>query len=130
MKTLPVSNKEYGLRIEEGEPGQVVLFISGRIALEDMKSFLSEAKSILEDRAFRKLDVNLGEVSYLDSAGTLALFQIEEEYAARSVPVTYHDVNNEIKGILNLLNRKAHDIPPLVQRKAPNIVEQAGESTR
>ena len=108
----------------------MVLFISGRIALDDMKSFLSEAKNILEDRAFSKLDVNLGEVSYLDSAGTLALFQIEKEYAARSIPVTYHDVNNEIKGILHLLNQKAHDIPPLVQRKTPNIFEQAGESTR
>jgi len=130
MKTLPIHNKEYGLRIEEREPGHVVLFISGRIALEDMKSFLSEAKNILENKAFRKLDVNLGKVTYLDSAGTLALFQMEEDYAGRSIPVTYHDVTDEIKGILHLLNQKAHDIPPLVQRKTPNIFEQAGESTR
>jgi len=130
MKTLPIHNKEYGLRIEEREPGHVVLFISGRIALEDMKSFLSEAKNILENKAFRKLDVNLGKVTYLDSAGTLALFQLEEDYAGRSIPVTYHDVTDEIKGILHLLNQKAHDIPPLVQRKTPNIFEQAGESTR
>ena len=130
MKTLPIHNKEYGLRIEEREPGHVVLFISGRIALEDMKSFLSEAKNILENKAFRKLDVNLGKVTYLDSAGTLALFQMEEDYAGRSIPVTYHDVTDEIKGILHLLNQKAHDIPPLVQMKTPNIFEQAGESTR
>lgn len=130
MKTLPIHNKEYGLRIEEREPGHVVLFISGRIALEDMRSFLSEAKNILENKAFRKLDVNLGKVTYLDSAGTLALFQMEEDYAGRSIPVTYHDVTDEIKGILHLLNQKAHDIPPLVQRKTPNIFEQAGESTR
>jgi phospholipid/cholesterol/gamma-HCH transport system permease protein len=130
MKTLPIHNKEYGLRIEEREPGHVVLFISGRIDLEDMKSFLSEAKNILENKAFRKLDVNLGKVTYLDSAGTLALFQMEEDYAGRSIPVTYHDVTDEIKGILHLLNQKAHDIPPLVQRKTPNIFEQAGESTR
>jgi phospholipid/cholesterol/gamma-HCH transport system permease protein len=130
MKTLPIHNKEYGLRIEEREPGHVVLFISGRIALEDMRSFLSEAKNILENKAFRKLDVNLGKVTYLDSAGTLALFQMEEDYAGRSIPVTYHDVTDEIKGILHLLNQKAHDIPPLVQGKTPNIFEQAGESTR
>ena len=130
MKTLPGHNKEYGLRIEEREPGRVILFISGRIALENMKSFLSEAKNILKNEDFRKLDVILGEVSYLDSAGTLALFQMEEDYAGRSIPFAYHDVTDEIKGILHLLNQKAHHIPPLVQRKTPNIIEQAGETTR
>ncbi|MEN6320011.1 MAG: ABC transporter permease [Syntrophaceae bacterium] len=130
MKTLSVHNKEYSLRIEEGEPGHVVLFISGRIALDDMKDFLIEAKNILDNHVFKKLDINLGGVSYLDSAGTLALFQLEEDYAGQSISVTYHDVTDEIKGILYLLNQKAHDVPPLVQRKTPNIFEQAGESTR
>jgi phospholipid/cholesterol/gamma-HCH transport system permease protein len=131
MIASPVQKKEYGLRIAEREPGDVILFVSGRIAIDELNQFMTETKSILRNRTMQKLEVNLGGVTYLDSAGALALFQIEEEHATRSVPVTFHDVTDEIKGIFNLLDRKAHEIPPLVpKRKVPNILEQIGETTR
>jgi phospholipid/cholesterol/gamma-HCH transport system permease protein len=131
MIAPPVQKKEYSLRIEEREPGDVILFISGRIAIDELNQFMTDAKSILGNKTMQKLEVKLGGVTYLDSAGALALFQLEEEHAARSIPVTFHDVTDEIKGILNLLDRKAHQIPPLVpKRKTPNILEQIGETTR
>jgi phospholipid/cholesterol/gamma-HCH transport system permease protein len=131
MKAPPVVNKTYILRIEEQAPGDVNLFILGRIALDDLNHFVADVGGILENRAIRKLDVNLGGVTYLDSAGTLALFNLEEQGASRSIPVTFHDVTDEIKGILNLLDQKAHHRPPLSQpKKSPNIMEQVGEGSR
>ena len=130
MKAPPVKKKEYDLRIEEPEPGDVILFITGRIALDDLNDFISDARSILKI-TLKKLMVDIAGVTYLDSAGTLALFQLEEEQTARSASVTFHGVTDKVKGILNLLDKKAHHIPPLVpERKPPNILEQMGEATR
>jgi len=131
MIAPPVQKKEFSLRMEEREPGDMILFIFGRIAIDELNQFTAEVKSILDNKTLQKLEVNLGGVTYLDSAGALALFQIEEGHATRSVPVTFHDVTDEIKGILNLLDQKAHQIPPLApMRKAPNILEQVGEAAR
>jgi phospholipid/cholesterol/gamma-HCH transport system permease protein len=131
MIAPPVQKKEFSFRMEEREPRDMILFISGRIAIDELNQFMTEVKSILANKPVQKLEINLGGVTYLDSAGALALFRIEEENVTRSVPVTFHDVTDEIKGILNLLDRKAHQIPPLVPtRKAPNILEQVGEAAR
>lgn len=131
MKVPPVKKKEYNLRIEEKEPGDVTLFVSGRIALSGLNDFTSDARSILLNEPVKKLTVDMAGVTYLDSAGTLALFQVEEEQAARSASVTFHGISDEFKGILNLLDKKAHHIPPLVpERKEPNILQQMGEAAR
>lgn len=131
MEVPPVKNKEYNLRIEEKEPGDVTLFVSGRIALSGLNDFTSDARGILLNEPVKKLTVDMAGVTYLDSAGTLALFQVEEEQAARSASVTFHGISDEFKGILNLLDKKAHHIPPLVpERKEPNILEQMGEAAR
>jgi len=109
----------------------MILFISGRIAIDELNQFEAEVKNILDNKTIQKLEINLGDVTYLDSAGALALFQLEEKSATRSVPVTFHDITDEIKGILNLLNQKSHLIPPPVPtRKEPNILEQVGETAR
>lgn len=131
MKASSVHIKVYSLRIEEPESGYVVLFISGRISLEELNSFLTDARGILENKSPRKLDINLGGITYLDSAGTLALYQLEEEYTARSIAVTLLGAADRIKGILNLFNQKAHHIQPLVpERKKSHLLEQIGEGAR
>ena len=131
MEAPPVKKKEYALRIEDREPGDVILFVSGRIALDDLNDFISDARSILQNKPLKKLIVDIAGVTYLDSAGTLALFQLEEEQTARSASVTFHGVTDNVKGILNLLDKKAHHIQPLVpERKPPNILERMGEGTR
>lgn len=131
MKVPSSKKKEYDLRIEEKGPGDVVLFVSGRIALDDLNNFISDARSILLNKPAKKLMVDIAGVKYLDSAGTLALFQLEEEQTARSASVAFHGVSDELKGILNLLDKKAHHAPPPVQeRKQPNILEQMGEAAR
>ena len=48
MEAPPVKKKEYDLRIEEREPEYVILFVSGRIALDDLNDFISDARSILQ----------------------------------------------------------------------------------
>ena len=131
MKVPLASDKKYKLRIEEREPGYVVLFISGRIALNELNDFMSDVRSILKNRVTKKLDINLGGITYLDSAGTLALYQLEEEYASQSINVTFQDVAGQITGIMKLLNEKVYQVPPLISGgEKINIMEQIGEATR
>ena len=91
---------------------------------------MSDVGSILKNRFTKKLDLNLGGITYLDSAGTLALYQIEEEYTSQSINVTFQDVAGQITGIIKLLNEKVSQVPPLISRdKKINILEQIGEAT-
>ena len=131
MVVRPVRGKEFSLRVEERGQGDLILFISGRISIDELNQFVAEVEGILNDKAIRNLEINLGKVTYLDSAGALSLFQLEEEYKARSVAVAIQNVTDEIKGILNLLDQKTHRAPLLpTARKAPNILEQVGEAAR
>ena len=131
MKASSARTKEYSLRIEEREPVEIAVFISGRLSLAEFSNFLADVRSLLRDRSPGKLALNLGGITYLDSAGTLALYQLEEEYTARSVPVIFQDVTSRIEGILNLLNHKAHHIPPLMpEQRALHILEQIGGASR
>lgn len=128
MKEPPHHDKKYSIRIEERDPGHVVLFITGRISLDDLNNFMSDTQGIINNKLPITLDINLGGVTYLDSAGTLALLKLQEEYAARSIPVTISDVTDQIKDIVNLLTQKSHTLPSLVpERKKPTILEQVGE---
>ncbi len=130
MATSPVQEREYGLRFEEVEPDSAVLFVSGRVNLEELNPFLSDTGSLLAHKSFQRLDINLGGVTSLDSAGTMALLQLEEEYRARSVAVAFQDVTEQIKGILDLLNQKANHIAPLaVQRGKTPLLERIGEAS-
>ena len=131
MKTSSDHAKEYSLRIEEQVPGDIVVFISDRLSLHEFNDLLSDARSILKNRSPQKLTLNLGGITYLDSAGTLALYQLEEEYTALSVPVILQGASTRIEGILNLLNQKAHHIPSLnPERKSIHLLEQIGGATR
>ena len=129
--TVPLdADKKYKLRVEEREPGYVVLFISGRIALNELNDFMADVRSILKNRVTKQLDINLGGITYLDSAGTLALYQLEEKYTSQSVNVTFQDVGSQITGIMKLLNEKVYQVPPLISGgEKINIMEQLGEAT-
>jgi phospholipid/cholesterol/gamma-HCH transport system permease protein len=123
-------SKGLGIRIQSGKEGEVTLSPSGRIETENLHFFLSEAESILIEKAPKKLRVDLSEIDYLDSAGALGLIQLEDKTKARSVPIEFVNVTDEAKRIMGLIDRKSLTVKPLAsEKRSGNLIEQVGDGT-
>ena len=100
-----------------GDKGKHVTFtVSGRVALDNLESFISETQARLQEMIPAGLTVDLAGVEYLDSAGALALIQLESEARARAVPFAFANLTEEARGILDLIDPKTW--PP--RRSSPS----------
>lgn len=131
MSEVRTRQREYRLRATGPEKGELLLSVSGRVSLDDLDCFLADMKKILEKTAPSRMVVDLSGVTYLDSAGALALHQLEQDLHDRSIPVFFLNMADKIKGILGLINRKVISTPSLVpERRSENIIERIGEESR
>ncbi len=120
------SQKTYNIHVQGQKAGEVFLFLSGRIEVNNLRLFASEADSLMDQMTPRRLLVDLSNVEYLDSAGALGLLQLESRAEARSIPFQFDHVTEEAKRIMGLINRKALTMKPLVSEKKSNVIEQIG----
>lgn len=114
-----------------GEKGKsVTLVISGRLALDNLHAFNSEVQTLLQKMIPAALTVDLAGLNYLDSAGALALIELENQARSRSITYELVNLTNKARGILDLIDTKALTIPPLItERKTGNILERVGDET-
>jgi phospholipid/cholesterol/gamma-HCH transport system permease protein len=115
-----------------GDRGKQVTFtVSGRIALDNLESFIVETQSHLQEMIPASLTVDLAGVEFLDSAGALALIELESNARGRSVTFEFANLTGKARGIMGLIDPKALAIPPLISdRQTGNILERIGEATR
>ncbi|MGZ3557997.1 MAG: MlaE family lipid ABC transporter permease subunit [Thermodesulfobacteriota bacterium] len=121
--------KNYTIRVQGERAGEVLLFLSGRIEVENLHLFASEADALMTQMTPRKLLVDLSNVEYLDSAGALGLLQLEDRAKARSIPFQFDHMTEEAKRIMGLINPKALTMKPLVSEEKSNIIEQIGDGS-
>jgi phospholipid/cholesterol/gamma-HCH transport system permease protein len=114
-----------------GEPGRKVSFIiSGRIALENLDTFRAQLHRQLDDLNPADLEVDLSGVAYLDSAGALALIQLESESRARSLPCRFLNLPEEAARIMDLIDRESLTQAPLIaEKRSGGLLEQVGEAS-
>ena len=122
---------QYSLQLT-GEKGKEVTFsLSGRIALENLKSLDSELKARLQEMAPARLIVDLSQVEYLDSAGALELLNLEQEAHSRSIDFQFANLPEAARGIMELLDREDLATPPLIaDRDEGHLLEELGEASR
>jgi phospholipid/cholesterol/gamma-HCH transport system permease protein len=115
-----------------GDKGKQVTFtVSGRIALDNLESFIVETQDHLQEMIPASLTVDLAGVEFLDSAGALALMELESNARGRSVTFEFANLTGKARGIMGLIDPKALAIPPLISdRQTGNILERIGEATR
>ena len=64
------SQKNWAIYVQEKKEQEVTLSLSGRLETGNLTAFLSEAKTLLKERAPpQKIVVDLSKVEFLDSAG-------------------------------------------------------------
>ena len=114
-----------------GDKGKDVTFtVSGRVALDNLESFISETQTRLQEMIPARLTVDLAGVEFLDSAGAVALIELESNARGRSVTFEFANLTDKARGIMDLIDPKALVTPPLISdRQTGNIVERLGETT-
>ena len=114
-----------------GDKGKHVTFtVSGRVALDNLDSFISKTQARLGEMVPARLTVDLAGVEYLDSAGALALIELESNARGRSVTFEFANLTDKARGIMGLIDPQALVTPPLISdRRTGNIVERMGEVT-
>ncbi len=114
-----------------GDKGQQVTFtVSGRIALDNLESFITETQARLQEMIPASLTVDLAGVEFLDSAGALALMELESNARGRSVTFAFANLTDKARGIMGLIDPKALATPPLISdRPTGNFLERLGETT-
>jgi phospholipid/cholesterol/gamma-HCH transport system permease protein len=116
----------------KGDKGKRVSFVvSGRVALDNLQAFASEVRSRLGEMTPAALTVDLAGVEYLDSAGALALMELEREARGRSMTFEFVNLTDKARGIMGLIDPRVMTIPPLItERRRGNLLELVGEETR
>ncbi len=115
-----------------GEKGkEVILFLAGRIALENLRSLNAEVNARFKEMAPARLIIDLSQVEYLDSAGALALLKLKQDAHSRSVGFQFANLPETARGIMELLDREDLAMPPLISgRDEAGLVDQLGAAGR
>jgi phospholipid/cholesterol/gamma-HCH transport system permease protein len=121
----------YRLSVEGKTGEEATIRLAGRLALEDLKPLMADLQEILGHVKPRRLSVDLAGVDYLDSAGALALIELQNRASALSIPVDLLNVSEKDHGLLSLIDREVLQRPPLRPEvvQAP-ILETLGELAR
>ncbi len=121
----------YRLSVEGKTGEEMTVRLAGRLGLEDLKPLMADLQAIPGHVKPRRLSVDLAGVEYLDSAGALALIELQNRASALSIPVDLLNVSEKNHGLLGLIDREVLQRPPLRPEviRSP-IVEKLGELFR
>lgn len=127
----PAQSSKYRLQVDEKESGETIVRLAGRLALEDLKPLMADLQTIPARLKPRRISVDLTGVEYLDSAGALALIELENLSRALTIPFNLLHVSEKDHGLLRLIDREALRRPPLrPEEMRSSMVEKLGEVAR
>ena len=126
MKTTE-AHPAYSLRAVEKEGKELLLALAGRVSLADTEKLFGEMEALLDGRHPSAVTIDLHDVSYMDSAGVLALLRLEWAARKRDIPLALARVPDEIRGIVDLVMREGGGQPTLrVDKSSPGLFEAVG----
>lgn len=97
-----------GYELTEGKEGDGLVFrLQGRVALGDVEGLLARMDGSVAEGNPASVRLDLGGVSYMDGAGVLTLFRLEDAVRKRGIPFTLDSVPEEIRRVMGLIDRGA-----------------------
>ncbi len=112
---------------DTGSPTHLTL--SGQMSFQTLTIIQAEIRAIFEKLKPSDLIIDLDRVDYLDSAGALALLEMEEYSTQVSIPFSYENMSEEIRGTLSLIDRSAVMAPPPLEKSSDTLIEQVGDAS-
>lgn len=126
---IKASHPGYALRVQTAARDKLILFLSGRVSLDDADRLLAEMENVPVGTTAGAVEIDLADVSYMDSAGALTLFRFEEKIRQGGRACVYLHLPDRIRGIMGLIDRQNLTKPPLYGERAPaGIVETIGDA--
>jgi phospholipid/cholesterol/gamma-HCH transport system permease protein len=117
----------FSLQVESGPGDRLLISLSGRVSLDDADRLSAALNAVLGERRPAAVTFDLAQVSYMDSAGVLALMRSESWFATQGIPVTRVSVPEQIQKIMGIIDPEALDRPPLRKERPPEgFVESVG----
>ncbi len=121
----------YRLSVEGKTGEEATIRLAGRLSLDDLEPLMSDLQAIPGRLKPRRLSVDLAGVEYLDSAGALALIELENLAKSLTIPFELLNVSGTNHGLLGLIDREALLRPPLRPESVrPPVLENLGELAR
>lgn len=121
----------YRLSVEGKTGEEATIRLAGRLSLDDLEPLMSDLQAIPGRLKPRRLSVDLAGVEYLDSAGALALIELENLASSLTIPFELLNVSGTNHGLLGLIDREALLQPPLRPESVrPPVLENLGELAR
>ena len=121
----------YRLSVEGKTGEEATIRLAGRLSLDDLGPLMADLQAIPGRLKPRRISVDLAEVNYLDSAGALALIELENLAGSLTIPFDLLNVSGTNHGLLGLIDREALQRPPLRPESVrPAVVENLGELAR
>ena len=121
----------YRLSVEGKTGEEATIRLAGRLSLDDLEPLMADLQAIPGRLKPRRLSVDLAGVEYLDSAGALALIELENLASSLTIPFELLNVSGTNHGLLGLIDREALQRPPLRPESVrPAVVENLGELAR
>ncbi|MCX7635843.1 MAG: ABC transporter permease, partial [Syntrophales bacterium] len=96
----------------------LVLSLAGELRLQNVRDFRCQVRALLPPAAVKVLTVDLKGLTHIDSAGALALLELEEAFRTTAVSFQWRGGNRAIRGIMDRIDREALKAPPL-RRQEP-----------
>jgi len=120
-----------GYELTEREEGSALLLcLHGRITLVDADGLLARMNDAIAGGNPASVRIDLSGVSYMDGAGVLTLWRLEDSIRKRDVPCTLVRVPEEIRRIMGLIDRESLTQPPLRTESGPvGIMEGLGSAS-
>ncbi len=113
----------------EGE-GEMRVLLSGHISLDNLSEMMRDATALFGNTPPNKLIVDAKALEYIDSAGALFLFQMEQEAHKRQIAFQFVNMSARVRSMVDILDRDILLSPPLVEKKeAVNLFEEVGEAS-
>jgi len=129
MNSAPSLVNDFSIQIGGESAGDILLRFSGRMSLRNLNTVRKELNAVLDRIEPSRLTIDLGGVEYLDSAGAMALIEMENRAREAAIPFELINMTGETKGILGLIDRTALTAaPPSLPRSAEGVVEHIGEA--
>jgi phospholipid/cholesterol/gamma-HCH transport system permease protein len=121
----------YRLSVEGKTGEEATIRLAGRLSLDELEPLIADLQAIPGRLKPRRLSVDLAGVEYLDSAGALALIELENLARSLTIPFELLNVSGTNHGLLGLIDREALQRPPLRPESVrPAVVEKLGEVAR
>jgi phospholipid/cholesterol/gamma-HCH transport system permease protein len=129
MKTAKTLSP-YQCTVSECEGGGIILHLEGRMDVTNAASMMSELDSLLHDRPFSSLTVDLEGVTYLDDFGSLALAELKQLMASRKGHFRLTNAHGKTSEALPIFKLHLLEEPfSLTKKQPPGILLHLGEAT-